>query len=163
MPDASPSRHCVSAHAYRSCNLLLEATRSVAVTLVSSCERERRQPGLAADDPAFVGRTELGRSIQRSEVHPNLVGPTSEHGRTAAGTEKPPGVVACFALDRHSILRKHRGSVKQHPMMLAAVETVTKADPVWASRCHNADVAAQAATGEAVHACAPLKSSGRNG
>jgi hypothetical protein len=35
-------------------------------------------------------------------------------------------------------------------MMLAAVETVTKADPVWESRRHNSDVAAQATAGEAV-------------
>src|SRR3954447_2562045 len=47
-------------------------------------------------------------------------------------------------------------------MMLAAVETVTKADPVWASRRHNSDVAAQATAGEAVHAASPLKSSGQN-
>ena len=33
-------------------------------------------------------------------------------------------------------------------MMLAAVETVTKADPVWESRRHNSDVAAQATAGE---------------
>ncbi len=42
-------------------------------------------------------------------------------------------------------------------MMLAAVETVTKADPVWESRRHNSDVAAQATAGESVHAASPLK------
>jgi hypothetical protein len=47
-------------------------------------------------------------------------------------------------------------------MMLAAVETVTKADPVWESRRHNSDVAAQATARESVHAASPLKSSGRN-
>jgi hypothetical protein len=47
-------------------------------------------------------------------------------------------------------------------MMLAAVEAVTKADPVWASRRHNSDVAAQATAGESVHAASPPKSSGRN-
>jgi hypothetical protein len=36
--------------------------------------------------------------------------------------------------------------------MLAAVETVTEADPVWASRRHDSDIAAQAAAGEALHA-----------
>jgi hypothetical protein len=46
-------------------------------------------------------------------------------------------------------------------MMLAAVETVTKADPVWAPRRHNPDVAAQATARESVHAGSPLKSSGR--
>jgi hypothetical protein len=40
---------------------------------------------------------------------------------------------------------------------------VTKANPVWASRRHDSDVAAQAAAGESVHAASPLKSSGRNG
>jgi hypothetical protein len=47
-------------------------------------------------------------------------------------------------------------------MMLAAVETVTKADPVWESRRHNSDVAAQATARESFHAASPLKSSGRN-
>jgi hypothetical protein len=41
-------------------------------------------------------------------------------------------------------------------MMLAAVETVTKADPVWGSRRHNSDVAAEATTGESLHAASPL-------
>jgi hypothetical protein len=41
-------------------------------------------------------------------------------------------------------------------MMLAAVETVTKADPVWESRRHNSDVAAQATARESVHAASPL-------
>ena len=66
------------------------------------------------------------------------------------------------AIDRHRILREHRGSVKKGPMMLAAVETVTKADPVWESRRHNSDVAAQATARDLIHAASPLKSSGRN-
>jgi hypothetical protein len=33
---------------------------------------------------------------------------------------------------------------------------VTKADPVWESRRHNSDVAAQATAGESVHAASPL-------
>jgi hypothetical protein len=45
----------------------------------------------------------------------------------------PSGIVARFALDRHRILREYRGSVKEGAMMLAAVETVTKADPIGAS------------------------------
>jgi len=105
----------------------------------------------------------LVRGIQRSQVHFDFVGAARENGRGAAGTEKPPGVVACFAIDRHRILRENRGSVKKGSLMLAAVETVTKADPVWESRRHNSDVAAQATAGEPVHAASPLKSSGRNG
>jgi hypothetical protein len=41
-------------------------------------------------------------------------------------------------------------------MMLAAVETVTEADAVRVPRRHDADVAAQAPAGEAVHAACPL-------
>src|SRR6266550_127419 len=142
--------------------LLLKATRGVTIAVVSSRERKRRQPGLATDDPAFVGWDQLVRGIQGSQVHFDFVGSACENGRAAAGTEIPPGVVACFAIDRHRILREHRGSVKKGPMMLAAVETVAKSDPVWESRRHNSDVAAQATARESVHAASPLKSSGRN-
>jgi hypothetical protein len=48
-------------------------------------------------------------------------------------------------------------------MMLAAVEAVTKADPVGGARRHNSDVAAQATAGESVHAASPPKSIGQNG
>jgi hypothetical protein len=40
-------------------------------------------------------------------------------------------------------------------MMLAAVETVTKADPVWESRRHNSHVAAQATAGESAPVYSP--------
>src|SRR3546814_15864472 len=65
------------------------------------------------------------------------------------------GIFARLTFDRHRIPREYRGSVKKGPMMLAAVETVTKADPVWKSRRHNPDVAAQAAAGESIHAPSP--------
>src|SRR5438132_13769415 len=138
-------------------HLLLKATRGVTIALVSSRERKRRQPGLATDDPAFVGRHQLVRGIQGSQVHFDFVGRACEDGRAAAGTEKPPGIVARFASDRHRILREHRRSVKKGPMMLAAVETVTKADPVWESRRHNSDVATKATARESVHTAYPLK------
>ena len=130
--------------------LLLEATAGVAIAVVSSRERKRRQPGLATDGPDLVSWPQLIWGIQRSEVHFDFVCAASEDGRAAAGAEKPPGVVACFALDRHRILREHRGSVKKGSMMLAAVETVTNADPVWGSRRHNSDVAAKATARESV-------------
>jgi len=41
--------------------------------------------------------------------------------------------------------------VKKSAVMLAAVEAVTEADPVWQSRCHKSDFAAQAAASESVH------------
>src|SRR6266498_2997315 len=143
-------------------HLPLKATRGVTIVVVSSRERKRRQPGLATDDPALVGWHQLVRGIQGPQVHFDFVGGACENGRAATGTEKPPGIVACFAIDRHRILREHRGSVKKGPMMLAAIETVTKADPVWESRRHDSDVAAQATARESVHAASPLKSSGRN-
>ena len=102
------------------------------------------------------------RGIQGSQVHFDFVGGARENGRAAAGTEKPPGIVACFAIDRHRAFREDRGSVKKGAVMLAAVEAVAKADPVWPSRRFNSDVAAQATTRESVHAPSPLKSSGRN-
>src|SRR5512143_1196804 len=73
-------------------------------------------------------------------------------GRAAARTEEPSRVVARFAIDRHGILREHRGSLKERPMMLATVETVTNANPVWESRRHDPDVAAKAPARESVHA-----------
>jgi len=42
-------------------------------------------------------------------------------------------------------------------MMLAAVETVTKADPVWESGRHNSYVAAKATARESVHAAEYLQ------
>jgi len=97
----------------------------------------------------------LVRGIQRSQVHFDLVCGARENGRAAAGTEKPPGVIACFAIDRYRILREHGGSVKKGAMVLAAVETVTKADPVWESRRRDSNVAAQATAVELVHALPP--------
>src|SRR3546814_4015183 len=114
----------------------------------SSRERKRRQPGLATDGPEFVGRHQLVGGIQVSQVHFDFVAGACENGRAAAGTEMARGIFARLTFDRHRILREYRGSVKKGPMMLAAVETVTKADPVWKSRRHNPDVAAQAAAGE---------------
>src|SRR5882724_9745856 len=159
----SPLERGVRPHSVAWTNLLLKATRGVTIVLVSSRERKRRQPRLATDDPAFVGWHQLVRGVQGSQVHFDFVRGACENGRAAAWTEKPPGVVACFAIDRHRILREHRGSVKKGPMMLAAVETVTKADPVRTSRRHNSHVAAQATAGESVHAASPLRSRGRNG
>jgi hypothetical protein len=47
--------------------------------------------------------------------------------------------------------------VEKRAVMLAAVETVAKADPVRASRRHDPHVATQAAAGEPVHACVSSK------
>ena len=55
-----------TAPSHRSCDLLLKATCGVAIAVVSSRERKRRQPRLATDDPAFVGWHQLVRGIQGS-------------------------------------------------------------------------------------------------
>jgi hypothetical protein len=104
----------------------------------------------------------LVRRIQRPQIHFDFVGDASENGLAAAGAEKPPVIVACFTLDRHGVLREYGGSVEKRAMMLAAVEAVTKADPVWASRRHKPNVAAQAAAGESVHAASSPRSSRQN-
>ena len=137
------------------CVLFLEAARGVTIAVVSSRKREWRQPGLATDDPAFVGWPQSVRGIEGSQVHFDFVCSACENGRAATGTEIPPGIVACFAIDRHRILREHRGCVKKGSMMLAAVETVTKAHPVRKSRSHNSNIAAQATARESVHAASP--------
>ena len=62
-------------------------------------------------------------------------------GEFAYPLDVPPGT---SPIGSEAFVRKYCGSVKEGPVMLAAVETVTKADPVWASRRHNLDVAAQA-------------------
>src|SRR4051812_47917061 len=84
--------------------LLLEATRRVTIALVPPRERKRRQPGLATDDPAFVGRRQLIGGIEGSQVHFDLVRGAGEDGCAAAGAEESPLVVTCLALDRHRVL-----------------------------------------------------------
>src|SRR3546814_11243530 len=87
--------------------LSLGATRGFTVSFVSPRERERRQPGFATDGPEFVGRNQLVGCIQGPEVHFDLVPAASEDGRSAAGAEEPPGVVARFAIARHHAPRDY--------------------------------------------------------
>src|SRR4051812_22296941 len=62
-----------------------------------------------------------------------------------------PVVIACLAVDRHRVFGEDRGSVKKRPMVLAAIEAVTKADAVWESGRRNADIAAQTTAGDGRH------------
>lgn len=71
----------------------------------------------------------------------------------------PPEIVARLAFDRYRILREYSGRMKKRPMMFAAIETMTKANPVWPSRRHNSHFAAQTTAREPVHAASPPKSS----
>ena len=115
----------VAALSPRSCGLLVESTCGVAIALISRRERKRRQPGLATDNPAFVRRHQLVRSIQRSEAHFDFVGGACKDGRSAARAEVSPRVVARLAFDRHCIPREYRRRAEQGAVMLAAVQTVT--------------------------------------
>jgi hypothetical protein len=54
------------------------------------------------------------------------------------------------------MLREYRRRVKEGSVMLAAVEAVTKTDPVGRSRRHDSDVAAQTTAGETVQLASPL-------
>src|SRR3546814_6014471 len=52
------------APSHRSCDLRLRATRGVTIAVVSSLERKRRPPGLAADGPEFVRSEEHTSALQ---------------------------------------------------------------------------------------------------
>src|SRR3546814_158943 len=106
--------------AHRSTRLFRGATRGFTVALVASRERERRQPGFAADGPQLVGRHQLVGCIQGPEVHFDLVTAASEDGRSAAGAEAQPGVVARFAPDTHPPAREYPGVGAQGPLRLAS-------------------------------------------
>ena len=51
----------------------LGAAGALAVPLVAACQVERRQPVLATDDPALVGRPQLVRRVEAAEMDLDLV------------------------------------------------------------------------------------------
>src|SRR5450631_3800470 len=58
--------HIATAASHRSSELLLKAKGGIAIAVVSSRHRKRRQPGFATGDPELVGWPQLVRGIQRS-------------------------------------------------------------------------------------------------
>src|SRR5437588_11356589 len=72
------------------CGLRFEAGRGVAVAVVSSLERKRRQPGFATDDPEFIGWHQLVGGIQGPKVHADFALAAAENGRAAARAERAP-------------------------------------------------------------------------
>ena len=105
----------------------LVASRSWSYRLVSW--KRRNNQDLATDDPSFRRLASVGQG------HPGIPGSlrfrlrcVRKRKSRSGDRKKPPSVVAGFAIDRHCILREHRGSVKKGPVMLATIETVTKAD-----------------------------------
>src|SRR5690606_17624078 len=115
-------------------------------------ERKRRQPGFAAQGPTLIARQQLVRRIQRTEVHLDFIAALGEYRRAAARAEVAPRVVMRFPLDGHRLLREHCRSKEQRTMVLAAVEAMANPDPIRPTCSQNSHVAAQAATGELVHA-----------
>ena len=83
-------------------------------------------------------------------MHLDLVSEAREDGRTAARAEKPLRIFARLSRDRHRIFGEDCGSVEQSAMMFAAIEAVTKADPIGVSRRHDPDVTAKATALESI-------------
>jgi hypothetical protein len=52
--------------------------------------------------------------------------------------------------------------MKQRPMVFAAIEAMTKSDPVWAPRRNNSNIAAKTTTRESIHTASPLESNSRD-
>lgn len=50
--------------------------------------------------------------------------------KSRSGAEEAVTIVACFTADRYRIPRKYRGRMKKRPVVLAAIEAVTKPDPI---------------------------------
>jgi len=131
--------------------LLFMAIRGVAIPLVAFDTRKWRQPGFAADCPEFIGWLQLILFVKSTKVHFNFIGGSREDGRTTFWAEVPASKAACFAFDSHGILREHCGSVEERAMVLAAIETVANAYPVWRACCNDSDTATEAAASDCVH------------
>lgn len=133
------------------CSALLLAAPVFPITLVASGNRKVRQPGFAADGPEFIGRCQLIRGIERTQMQFHFITGLGKDRRAAARAERSPLIRPCLAFNRHGILRKHSRGVEQSPVMLAAVETMAKADPIRFALCHKPDLSAQAASGVSLH------------
>lgn len=103
--------------------------------------RKRRQPGFTTDRPAFIRWRQPIRLIQAAQVHFDFIAAEGKDGGAATRAETAPGVVANIALDHHRLPREYRGGEEQGAMMLAAVETVAKADPTGVPHRLEADIA----------------------
>src|SRR5690606_25925652 len=87
---------------------LLGSTLPLPIPQVMPGQRKRRQPGLAPDDPAFVGRQQLIGRVQRAQVHLDFIAAAGEHRGAAARAEGATGVVAGFAFNVHRALGRDR-------------------------------------------------------
>ena len=85
----------------------------------------------------------------------DFVAGAAEARRAALRSKRRAAIVAGFAFNRESTGRKDCRGVKQGAVMLAAIEAVAKADAGGGARRGDADLAAEAAAGDAVHARIP--------
>lgn len=92
--------------------------------------------------------------IRASQVQLDFICGASENRRATSPTELASGVVASFASDRDRILREYGRRVKKRAM-LPAVETMAKADAVWAAGCDDADITTRTTVGQSVHFSSP--------
>ena len=89
------------------CGLVLGAACTGSIPFVS-LQRERWQPGFAADGPEFVGGRQLVGGVEAAEVHLNLIAADCEHRRAAGGPEAATGVAAGVSGDGDGGFGEHR-------------------------------------------------------
>jgi len=107
-------------------------------------ERQWRKPRLTTNSPVLIGRTELGRLVQSSEVNLDLVIILREDRRSALLTKVSTFVGARFPIDGDRILGKNRRSEEQCAVVLSAIKAVTKSDAIGVARRCEAHVSTQA-------------------
>lgn len=95
-------------------------------------------------------------------MHFDFIPTAGENRRAAARTKMPSGIVSRLALNFYRALWENGRSVEQSAMVLSTVEAMTDADPVWTSESRHSNVAADAATREALHDRAAFRSSRSN-
>ncbi|ERP98705.1 hypothetical protein Q669_00175 [Labrenzia sp. C1B10] len=93
-------------------------------------------------------------------MHLGFITRLRKNGRPTPRTERPPPIRARFSFVAYGILRKDSRGVEQRPVVLAAVKTMAKADPIRFAFCHEPDIPAQAATGVSLHDLVFLRPSG---
>lgn len=91
---------------------VFKAVCFVTTVFISFHVRKSRQPGLATNDPAFVGWFQLVGSIKATKMHFDFIVTSRKNGRTAAWAKTPPGIVSRFAINFHRIFREYSGRVE---------------------------------------------------
>ncbi len=80
----------------------------------------------------------------------DLVAALRKDGRAATRAEESSLIVADLADNANRFFWKYGGGVKQRPVMFAAIEAVTQADPIGPARRRNPHGPAEATAGDPV-------------